>query len=531
MYISRFQLKLTLIFLLVLLIPATIATLLTRYILTEERTGMDVDERVEAVLQEASEIAYDIIEQTEVECQAIAEEISADEEIIASFDSTEKLKALVTEVAPVGSHLYAAIFDFRTDTSHKPISPLAHEPIIRFSTPTDTVDVPRSVIDNLREQRVPFSYQEDGMVYGFAPILDSDDLIGAVVVHQRLRQELVTNMIELQNLLKVYALRQDIEKLVWVGVVVLVVILAVAGAALAALLARSVTKPILSLVAGMREVGKGNLDHRVEVRGKDEIATLINSFNSMTAQLKASRERLLIAERLAAWREVARRIAHEIKNPLTPIQLSMYRLRKNLGSEKYDQIFQQSYDSVTREVDNLRNMVTEFSQFARMPKPRTRPASPNEIVQSAIDLYTGLPGNITIDTELADDLPQAMVDHDQMRQVLHNLIGNAVDAMQDGGNLSVTTRLEADAAVAIEISDTGCGMSEEVRQKIFTPYFTTKETGTGLGMAITAQIIEEHGGEISVDSEEGIGTRVTVKLKAATDSDAVPERQTVGEAE
>jgi nitrogen fixation/metabolism regulation signal transduction histidine kinase len=508
------------------------ATLLTRrYIAIVER-AMDVDTKVEAVLQEASEIAYDIIEEAKAECQSIAEEISADEEFAASFVShTDDLGDLVTEIVPIGDHLSATIFDLRTDTAHKPI--------IRFSTSTSralesprargsegTENAPYAMISNLKQNRAPASHQEGGTVYGIAPILEGDSLIGAVVVHQKLGQELVRNIIDLQNLLSIYALRPELERLmIWIGVIALVMVLAVGGAVLAAILARSVTKPIMSLVAGTREVGKGNLDYRVEPKGKDEIAMLIDSFNSMTAQLKASREKLLMAERLAAWRDVARRIAHEIKNPLTPIQLSMYRLRKNLGNERYNQIFEQSYTSITNEVENLRNMVTEFSQFARMPKPRTRPASPNEIVQDAINLYKGLPNNVVIQTELADDLPQIMADRDQMRQVLHNLIGNAVDAMSDGGQLSVTTRLEADSAVSIEVSDTGCGMSDEVRQKIFTPYFTTKETGTGLGMAITAQIIEEHGGEISVDSKEGAGTRVIVKLKAA-DGEAIAESET-----
>jgi nitrogen fixation/metabolism regulation signal transduction histidine kinase len=354
-------------------------------------------------------------------------------------------------------------------------------------------------------------------------VLDGDSLIGAVVVHQGLDQALVTNIIALQNFLKVYALTQYVRGFIWIGMVVLFVLLAIGGAVLAALLARSVTRPILSLVAGTREVARGNLDHRVEVKGKDEIAVLVESFNSMVAQLKTSTERLLRAERLAAWRDVARRIAHEIKNPLTPIQLSMYRLRKNLGRERYDEIFQQSYDSITKEVDNLRNMVTEFSQFARMPKPRTSSSSPNDVVQDAINLYTGLPDNIVIHTELAGNLPQVMVDRDQIRQVLHNIIGNAVDAMPDGGELSVRTYSGAGDVVSIEVSDTGCGMSEEVKQQIFTPYFTTKEKGTGLGMVITAQIIEEHGGEISVESEEGVGTQVTVKLKSGTNSENVAE--------
>jgi two-component system nitrogen regulation sensor histidine kinase NtrY len=197
----------------------------------------------------------------------------------------------------------------------------------------------------------------------------------------------------------------------------------------------------------------------------------------------------------------------------------MYRLKKNLGSERYGEIFEQSYTSITNEVENLKNMVTEFSNFARMPKPCTRPASINEIVQDAISLYTGLPENIEIKIDMAKDVPQLMADSDQMRQVLHNLVGNAVEAMPNGGQITLNTHLEVENIIIVEIADTGCGMSDEVRQKIFTPYFTTKEKGTGLGMAIVAQIIEEHGGSISVESTQGVGTKVIVKLKAGIEQE------------
>jgi len=474
---------------------------------------MDIDKRVEAVLQEATEIAYDIIDEAEAECQSIAEDISSDENIAAALDSTEELEAAISEIMPAGGHLSVAVFDFRTNIAKGEIC---------YSTSPNAENITYSIIDDFKQNPVPGSYQSGSMVYGIAPLFEGEDVIGATIVCQILKTALVNNIIDLQNLLGVYTLRKEVKSFLWAALIVLFVVLAVGGAVLAALLARNVTKPILSLVAGTREVAKGNLDYKVEVKGKDEIAALEDSFNSMVTQLRNSRERIVRAERLAAWRDVARRIAHEIKNPLTPIQLSMYRLRKNLGSERYEEIFQQSYTSITNEVENLRNMVTEFSDFARMPKPRTSLVDPGEIVQNAINLYTGLPDNITLNTELAGSMPQVMADRDQMRQVLHNLIGNAVDAMSDGGELSVKMQLEADEVV-IQISDTGCGMSEEVREKIFTPYFTTKETGTGLGMAITAQIIEEHGGEIAIDSEEGVGTTVTVKLKAAMDSEAIAE--------
>lgn len=501
MRISKLQLRLTLIFLLVLLIPSIIAIILTRYILTMEKRGMDVDEKVEAVLQEASQIAYDIIDKTKEECQAIAEELSSDTGLISRIKSSDDLKSILRSKFTSENELFSAVL---TNDG-------------KIILPSASVDISSALIDRIRQEKSSFSYQENDIIYGSAPIIRNGKPNGYVIIYQKLNQELVKNIIDLQNLLKVYAFRQEFGAPIWLGLIAFMVILALFGAILAAILARNVTKPILKLVAGTREVAKGNLDHQVEISSKpnrnDEIDILIISFNTMISQLKTSQERLVVAERLAAWRDIARRIAHEIKNPLTPIQLSMYRLKKNLGSEKYNEIFDQAYNSITREVDNLRNMVTEFSQFARMPKPRLQPSSPKDIIQNAINLYTGLPENINLKVNLDDFLPQIEADKDQIRQVLHNLIGNAVDAMPEGGNISITARQETESFVSIEVADTGHGMSEEVRQKIFTPYFTTKEKGTGLGMAITAQIIEEHGGEIILESKEGLGTKVKIKIK------------------
>ncbi|MGQ9608397.1 MAG: ATP-binding protein [bacterium] len=505
MRISKFQLKLTLIFLLVLLIPAVIATLFTRYLLTIERTGMYADQKVEAVLQETAQIAYDIIEKVGEDCKSIAETVS--EKVPIALNSEEQLKKIIDDTVPSGDYLYVTIIRF-SKSGHK----------IVFSNSSEDKSISSSVIKRFIESKSPFFVQEQDNVYGAAPLLIDDEIAGAVLVHQKLKQELVRNIIDLQNLLSVYALKEDLESFIWTGIIALIIVLAIVGVVLAALLARSVTKPILSLVDGMKEVSKGNLDHRVEIKGKDEIAILIESFNSMISQLKASNERLTRVERIAAWRDVARRIAHEIKNPLTPIQLSMYRLKKNIGTEKYVQIFDECYDSIITEVENLRNMVAEFSNFARMPKPRMTSSSINEIIETALNLYTNLPENIVIKMDLAENLPQIMVDNDQIRQVLHNIIGNAVDAMAGGGEIIIRTYQDLDNKITIEISDTGCGMSEETLQKIFTPYFTTKEKGTGLGMSIVAQIIEEHGGEIGIESKEGVGTKVKIKLKAEVEN-------------
>lgn len=501
MQISRFQFKLTIIFLLVLIIPAIIAIFLTQYILDiltiDKRTGMDVDKKVVEFLQETSTIAYDIIDKAKEECKFTAQAISDEMQNTGNFNNIQRL---IDDIVYPEHNLKVIILD-------------GNNKALYSSSSDNESAIPSTLIEQLREQKITISEQDAEMVYGLAPIIRKGNFIASVIVYKQLEQELVRNIIDLRNLLGIYALREEMEKVVWIIITSFIIILAGLGTLIATLLARSITKPILDLVAGTREIANGNLDYRVKVKGKDEVATLVESFNLMTSQLKASRERLMMTERLSAWRDVARQIAHEIKNLLSPIQLSMYRLKKNLGSDRYNEIFEQSYTSITTEVENLKNMVTEFSNFARMPKPRTRPALINEIIKDAINLYNELPSNIEIKVNLADDVPRLMADSDQMRQVLHNLIGNAVDAMPDGGHLIISTHLESDEHVVLEVKDTGCGMTEEIRQRIFTPYFTTKEKGTGLGMAIVAQIVEEHGGTISVESYQGVGTIITIKLK------------------
>ncbi len=468
---------------------------------------MDVDQKAEAVLQETKIIADDIIEKTKEECLFIAQSISDNlTKQNVNISSYERVQESIKRVILPGHKLGILIIDHD--------NPEAKQKII-FSTSQNDENLLDSISRNL-ESDCNISYQDGDLVYGIAPVTKNSKQTASVVVYKRLEEGLVKNVIDLQKLLGIYALKKDIEDIVWIFVIGLIIIFAVLGVLFATLLAKSVTKPILDLVAGTKEIAKGNLDYRVVSKGKDEIATLIESFNLMAEQLKSSRERLVMTERVAAWRDVARQIAHEIKNLLSPIQLSMYRLKRNLGSERYLEIFDQAYTSITNEVENLKNMVTEFSNFAKMPKPHLRPAEINEIIRNATSLYGELPKNIEIKLNLSDDLPQIMADSDQIRQVLHNLIGNAVDAMPEGGQLTITTRNDADNVI-VEVEDTGYGMSEEVRQRIFTPYFTTKEKGTGLGMAIVAKIIGEHSGEIFVQSTQNIGTKVTFKLKAGID--------------
>lgn len=273
------------------------------------------------------------------------------------------------------------------------------------------------------------------------------------------------------------------------------------------------TKPIHQLTAGVSRIASGELAHQLEVHTRDEIGQLTQGVNRMAADLKTNLERRISAERVAAWRDVARQIAHEIKNPLFPIRVSVENLQKARSQpEIFDSICDECTQTIIEEVDRLQRMVDEFHQFARMPLPDRKPSNLNQIVEHTLNLYAQSLSRVQIEPDLHPDLPSISIDPEQIARVLQNLIKNAVEAMPDGGTLRISTQPMDGGRIAVEVQDTGTGMSSETQQEIFTPYYTTKDTGTGLGMAIVQRIITDHGGKISVTSEEGVGTLIRLEF-------------------
>ena len=219
---------------------------------------------------------------------------------------------------------------------------------------------------------------------------------------------------------------------------------------------------------------------------------------------------LLRAQRVAAWREVARRIAHEIKNPLTPIQLSAQRLQKRYG-DRFDQdgkVFEDCTNTIIRQVEEMKKLVSEFSQFARMPASRPHLTDLNKLVDQVLSFYRQAHRSLSFVFESAPELPPLMLDPDQMRRVLNNLLDNAVDASKDSGTITIATRLETFLRIAVlEIADKGTGIPREMRDRIFDPYASTKKGGTGLGLVIVKTIVSDHNGYIRVRENAPHGTR------------------------
>jgi signal transduction histidine kinase len=283
-----------------------------------------------------------------------------------------------------------------------------------------------------------------------------------------------------------------------------------------------ITRPIVQLARAAQDVAAGQWDTRVEIRGSDEVAQLAESFNRMTAELLAQKERLVQTERVAAWRELARRLAHELKNPLFPLQLTVENLMRarTQSPEQFDEVFHESSSTLLAEISNLKTIIGRFSEFSKMPHPQWQRVQVNEIVQGVARLYQAqlqAPGRapIACELELEDSLGMIAADPDLLHRALSNLVLNAMDAMPNGGTLTLRTRSgdgHDDGKVIIEVADTGTGLTREECERIFTPYYTSKQHGTGLGLAIVQSVVSDHGGRISVQSEPGRGTAFVIEL-------------------
>ena len=316
--------------------------------------------------------------------------------------------------------------------------------------------------------------------------------------------------------------------------------------ALGFVLARGVTRRINRLAGAIERVAQGDLSVRVPVTGSDEVTELARVFNRMLGEMQQSRARIEYLQRIGAWQEMAQRLAHEIKNPLTPIQLAVQEChRKYPGDDaKFRTLLDTTLEIVEEEVGTLRRLVGNFSSFARLPQADLKEADLRDFLRecseqlghledtgatadSSNEIETLVTHNVAIDWGMPEKSLPAAIDRQMLRRVLVNLVRNAVQAIRDVrakgasadevlGHVFVTARIEGDGT-AILVEDDGPGVPEEARDRIFDPYFTTKVDGTGLGLAIVKKIVVEHGGTIEVDASERLGgARFIVRLPAPT---------------
>jgi signal transduction histidine kinase len=311
--------------------------------------------------------------------------------------------------------------------------------------------------------------------------------------------------------------KELVENLARIDQAVLFAGLASMGVALvlAVLLARNLGRPISELAAEARKVAAGEA-RPLRVRGAGEIAELAQSFDDMLKDLEATRRRLAAASRVAAWREVARQVAHEVKNPLAPIRAAVETLRRLRARQdpEFDKYFDEATRTVLDEVHRIANIVTEFTRFARLPAPKPQEINATELVRQVARLHEAS-ARAKINVVVDRVPPVVRADRDQIVQVLTNLVQNALEAVADKGEAGVVSVLlstEGPASVAITVSDNGPGVAPEIADRLFEPYATNKPQGTGLGLAIAQRIAMEHGGELSYVGRAGEGAAFRLVL-------------------
>ena len=276
-----------------------------------------------------------------------------------------------------------------------------------------------------------------------------------------------------------------------------------------------ITRPVQRLAYSAGKVAEGAWGTTVEESGGGEIGQLAHAFNRMTHELVDQRERLVQAERVAAWRELARRLAHELKNPLFPLQITVENMQRARAShpEQFDEVFREGSTTILAELATLKQIISRFSDFSKMPAPEMHPVNLNQLAQETVKLFEAQMSQAHVGERMELDarLGTVMADPEQMTRVLRNLILNAIDAMPGGGTLTVRTQA-LEHGVRLEISDTGKGLTPEECERLFTPYYTTKTHGTGLGLAIVQSVVSDHKGRISVHSEPGKGATFRIDL-------------------
>ncbi len=310
---------------------------------------------------------------------------------------------------------------------------------------------------------------------------------------------------------------QGMREFVWTLASLWMVLLALGSFFAARQLARGVSGPVLELAEGMEAVAAGDLTTRVDTNSRDEMQILVKSFNTMTDQLREARERIITAEKQAAWRDVARRIAHEIKNPLTPIQIGLHRVRSRIEADERfasDDAIRESFQTMAEEVEALRRMAAAFSEFAQLPQPTMAPGDMEGVVRGAAALFSEGPTRVRLETIVRGQIPPVEMDADLVKRALINLIKNAVESVEEagGGGVDVTLGMEG-AELVLTVRDSGVGFEPEEADRLFDPDYSTKARGMGLGLSMVARIVVDHSWRIEAVSEgNGRGAEIRITI-------------------
>jgi len=269
--------------------------------------------------------------------------------------------------------------------------------------------------------------------------------------------------------------------------------------------AKSITIPIEEIARGIKIIADGNLDYKVAIKTHDEIGDLAYHYNSMATKLKQAYQQIKRMERIEAWQEMARRLAHEVKNPLTPIKLSAERLlyAYEFKTEEFAEILKKTTSTIIDETKRLENLVNEFSKFARLPSMKIERKNIKNTLQELLDFFRTAYPDYKIEDQILFDELYVDYDENQIKQVIINLMKNALEAYLDGDKWVLISAEKRENNLVISILDKGPGIPVDIQDKIFEPYFSTKKQGVGIGLAIAERIISEHNGNIWFETGEG----------------------------
>ncbi len=502
--VKRIRTKLVLSLLVITLLPVFPVYFLFQG-LVERSLEIGFNKNVETALERATTISQELFSQYRRETLAVTKEMAgvvATQKIWGDAAPTllQKAETIGKSKVDLFDRQGNLIFTGSTDSSYG--FPRLYEATLR----------------QLLEKRNAETFNLPGdltHISAVAPIISRGVRHGSLLFTRAIDEEISQGSQHVVNVHQMFKtldfFEDDLSKGFLLSFVVVYVPIAAFSVGVGYYFSRKITTPLLQLVEGTKKVSAGDWEHRVVTRSQDEVGELIHAFNSMVGNLKEKQDQVISLEKMAVWREIARILAHEIKNPLTPIQLTVQQMKdKYPGNDpEYESLLAECSEIISEEIESLRTLVKEFSDFARMPQLNPTKGNLNELVTEVGKLYSERPVVLDLDPRL----PLFDFDSEKLRRVLINLIENGLDSMEKmpGKTVLIATNRNDNSAL-LRIQDHGHGIPKEMLQKIFEPYFSTKKTGTGLGLAIVKRIVEEHHGKISVESEPDKGTTFHVAL-------------------
>ena len=483
---SKFRLRLTLFFLLVTLIPIVPLSLISNNLISKSINLWFV-RGIEGSLFDALEVSKELYSK-------LADESLREWRTRCGDCSFESLRRMEFEIND-------GIIRLDDSGSVETVQILNPDIIVMIQDLSDAGELPSGTWKRLTVGETE---------YLFIPADDSGYyLLRKIPEHIQSYTGTISTGLQSYRTLKI--LREPIQSMVILFFVVITMPFVLLSFYLSLIISRQVTVPIRELAKATQHVAEDDLEYAINVGAKDELKLLIDSFNRMTRDLKLNKELLKHAERSAAWRDIARKIAHEIKNPLTPIKLSAERLLKQYGrDDRYREVLSKAIETIIAEVESITEMVNEFSHFARFPDTRRERSDIIAILDDILGFLKDTNEHRDIDFQFTHDEDQVylLVDGIQIRRAILNVIYNSINAIEKDGVISIRgypSREKSGGAekYTLAFSDNGVGIDVDIRNKIFDPYFSTTREGTGLGLAIVEKIVLDNGGRIWLESEPG----------------------------